>query len=249
MAPVTSTPYLLTATSVLPERSLLTSLRHVVRGFVLTALLATTTQAAPRSYLSLNGGAKVLTGDIDGDVVTERTVGQVELGIGSHVTDDLLFEFTYGVLGSQQVTGRVPPITFEESTLPDHLRAFRIEVNPIMFRLRWASSGMRTGYLKPEFSLGLGMYSVSRWLRPLPPVEPEVASDLLVAFELGASALFVLGKNWAGYVGPRYTVTQRTDLIDDMDHLDGLSVLVGFRFFLNSPRDEFEPPDPERDTP
>jgi hypothetical protein len=208
--------------------------------------LAASASAVPRSYLNLSGGADVLTTNLDGDVVNDRVVGHVELGIGTHLGDDLLMEGTFGVLGTQQQDTRPLPLNPndpEDLNLPDHLRVYRVEVNPIMLRLRWARSGMRKGYMKPELSVGAGIYSVSRWLRPFPSVVPEVTSELLAAFEVGASALFVFGKNWMGYMGPRYTFTQRTDLVDETDHLDGLSLLLGFRFFLNSPRDEFEPPD------
>ncbi len=204
-------------------------------------LLASGVAAAPRTYLSVNGGVDVLNTNLNGDVVDNRVIGQIEMGIGSHLNDDFLLEGTFGFLGSQRQSGRVLPISIDEIDLPVHLRAYRLDVNPIMLRLRWAGSGMRKGYVKPELSVGAGLYSVSRWLRPLPFIEPEVTSDLLGAFEVGASALFIFGPNWMGYLGPRYTFTQRTDLVDDTDHLDGLSLLIGFRFFLNSPRDEFEP--------
>ena len=199
--------------------------------------------AAPRTYLNLNGGVDVLTGSVGGRVVSDRVIGQVELGIGTHLSDNWLFEGTFGVLGTQQQAPLVAPLSVDEFELPEHLRVFRVDVNPIMLRVRWAPSGMRTGYLKSELSFGAGMYSVSRWLRPIPGIEPEVTSDLLAAVEAGASALLVFGKNWMGYLGPRYTFTQRTNLVDGTNHLDGVSVLLGFRFFLNSPRDEFEPPD------
>ena len=216
-------------------------LRMVHVGFVLVLLHVSAADAAPRTYLSVNGGVDVLTTNISGDVVDNRVVGRIEMGIGTHLSDAHLLEFTFGILGKQRQSGRILPITFDEIGLPDHLRAFRLDANPIMLRLRWAASGMRSGYIKPELSVGAGLYSVSRWLRPVPSVEPEVTSDLLPAFELGVAALFIFGENWMGYLGPRYTFTQRTDLVDETDHLDGMSVMLGFRFFLNSPRDEFEP--------
>lgn len=217
--------------------------RRLLWALVAACSLPAAARALPRTYLNFNGGVDVLTTDVSGDVVTDRVIGQVELGIGTHLTDDLLIEGTFGLLGTQEQLPPVPPLSLDEVDLPEHERTFRIEVNPLMLRLRWAHSGMRTGYMKPEFSVGAGVYSVSRWLRPVPSVAPDVANDLLAAAELGASVLFVFGKNWMSYFGPRYTFTQRTDLVDDTDHLDGLSVLLGFRFFLNSPRDEMEPPD------
>lgn len=195
--------------------------------------------ALPRTYLEFSGGAFVLTGQTSGDVVDSRTVGLVEIGIGSHLTDNLLLEGTFGVHGER--SGEIVPLfRAEDLLLPVSARTWRIEANPIMLRLRYARSGMRTGYLKPELQVGFGFVSVTRWLQPVPGFVPESRSDLLLAGEVGISALFILGKNWMAHLGPRYTMTQREDLVDSTHHLDGISVLLGFRFFLNSPRDDPE---------
>ena len=195
--------------------------------------------ALPRTYLEFSGGAYVLTGETSGDVVDTPTVGLVEVGIGTHLTDNLLLEGTFGVHGDR--TGPIVPINrFEDLLLPESARTWRLEANPIMLRLRYARSGMRTGYLKPEFHLGFGFISVTRWLQPFPTVPIASVNDLLLAGEVGISALFIMGKNWMAHAGPRYTVTQREDLVDSTHDLDGISVLLGFRFFLNSPRDDPE---------
>ena len=195
--------------------------------------------AMPRSYLAAAGGANVLLDNVDGDVIDERLIGQFELGIGTHLGDRLLLEATFGVLGAQQQEGTIQPIyNPEDLLLPESARAYRLEANPLMLRLRYARGGMRTGYLKPEFDAGVGLYSVTRWLRPIPPFEPESINELLAAFEVGVSALLILDKNWMAVFGPRYTLTQRSDLVDDTNSLDGISILFGLRFFLNSPRDE-----------
>ncbi len=193
--------------------------------------------AMPRTYLEFAGGAFVLTGQTGGDVVDSRTVGVVELGIGSHLTDNLLLEGTFGVQGER--VGPIEPIyRLEDLLLPESARTYRIEANPIMLRLRYARGGMRTGYWKPEFNVGLGFVSVTRWLQPVPGLAQASVNDLLLAGELGVSVLLILGKNWMAHIGPRYMVTQREDLVDSTHHLDGISVLLGFRFFLNSPRDD-----------
>ena len=202
-------------------------------------LLPRAATAIPRSYLAAAGGADVLLDNVDGDVIDERLIGQFELGIGTHLGDRLLLEATFGVLGAQQQEGTIQPIFDpEELLLPESVRAYRLEANPLMLRLRYARGGMRTGYLKPEFDVGLGLYSVTRWLRPIPPFEPESINELLAAFEVGVSALLILDKNWMAVFGPRYTLTQRSDLVDDTNSLDGISILFGLRFFLSSPRDE-----------
>ncbi len=216
-------------------------MHRVLRLFLGTifcgAVAAPRVAALPRTYLEFSGGAFVLTGETSGDVVDTRTVGLVELGVGSHLTDNLLLEGTFGVHGER--TGPIVPIfDIEDLLLPESARTWRLEANPIMLRLRYARSGMRTGYLKPEFHLGLGFISVTRWLQPVPGFAMASVNDLLLAGEVGVSFLFILGKNWMAHVGPRYTMTQREELVDSTHHLDGVSVLLGFRFFLNSPRDD-----------
>jgi len=214
-------------------------LRLFLGTILCSAALAPRLAALPRTYLEFSGGAYVLTGETSGDVVDTPTVGLVEVGIGTHLTDNLLLEGTFGVHGDR--TGPVEPILDPEDLfLPESERTWRLEANPMMLRLRYARSGMRTGYLKPEFHLGLGFISVTRWLQPIPGFAMASVSDLLLAGEVGVSALFILGKNWMAHAGPRYTMTQREDLVDSTHHLDGVSILLGFRFFLNSPRDDPE---------
>ena len=203
----------------------------------LCALWPSAATAMPRSYLAVAGGADVLLGNVEGDVIDQRLVGQFELGIGTHLGDRLLLEATFGILDPQQQEGRLLPHLPAEGDLPDHVLAYRIEVNPMMLRLRYARSGMRKGYLKPEFQIGLGLFSVTRWLRPAPAVEPPSTNQLLPALEIGACMLLVLDKNWMAVFGPRYTLTKRSDLVDDTRSLDGVAILFGLRFFLNSPRD------------
>ena len=193
--------------------------------------------AAPRSFLTIAGGAQVFTAETGGDVFDQRTVGQFELGIGTQIGDDFLLEGSFGLYGNQEGPF-IPIFDLDHLLLPESQRTFRLEVNPIMLRLRYARSGMRAGYLKPELHAGIGIYSVTRWLQPIPGVEPDTARDLLLAGEAGLSALFILGKNFMATVGSRFSLTQRRDLVDQVNHLDGFGFLLGFRFFLNSPRDE-----------
>src|SRR5262245_37611903 len=167
-------------------------------------LLPAVAAAVPRTYLAVTGGATVLTGDVSGDVVDSRTIGQVEFGIGTHLSDNLLIEGSFGVYGSQEVP-YVPILTLEELLLPVPVRVYRIEVNPLMLRLRYARSGMRKGYLKPELQCGLGFLSVTRGIRNPAIVPPDTANDLLLAGEAGISALLILGKNWMLQLGARYT--------------------------------------------
>jgi hypothetical protein len=214
-----------------------------IRCIPLAALLlalAGLLHAAPRSYLAASGGAVVLNTNLDGDVVSERVIGQLEIGVGTHLNDNLLLEATFGFLGQQEGDER---FRAPSATLPPESEiTFRVAVNPMMVRLRYTRTGMRTGYMKPEFEVGFGAYHVTRWLQPLPGIEAETTSRFLPALEVGFSALFILGKNFSATFGPRYTMTQRIDLVESTDHLDGLSILLGFRFFLKSARDEFEEP-------
>ncbi|MFQ5599963.1 MAG: hypothetical protein ACE5G2_05350 [Candidatus Krumholzibacteriia bacterium] len=209
---------------------------------LLVALTCGRAEALPRSYLNVGGGVDVLTTNLDGDVVDERVIGQIEIGIGTHLADHLLLEATFGRLGSQQQANPLVIVDPSELFLPESELAYRVEVNPIMLRLRYAHSGLRSGYVKPEFHAGVGLYSVTRWMRPVLGLEPDTTNLLLPAFEVGTSALFVFDKNWMAYFGPRYTFMQRRDLVDETEHFDGLTLLLGFRFFLNSPREEYEPP-------
>ena len=61
----------------------------------------------------------------------------------------------------------------------------------------------------------------------------------------GASMLMIMGRNFAGSLGARYTVMQRRGISQSTEHLDGFSVILSFRFFLNSPREEMQPEEEE----
>lgn len=216
--------------------------RHVVPFLAtLLSLLPAPGAAMPRTYLAMTGGANVLTGAVGGEVVDSRTLGVFEVAIGSHLNDDLLLEGSFGVYGAQ--TGPIIPIfELDDLLLPESARTFRLEVNPMMVRLRYARGGMRTGYLKPELQAGVGFLSVTRWLQPVPGLPPDTASDMLFCGEAGLSALLILGKNWMASLGARFLITEPEPLVDDLDDLNSVAILFGLRFFLNSPRDEGVPP-------
>jgi hypothetical protein len=99
-----------------------------------------------------------------------------------------LLEFSYGWLGRFD---QDPPInaliTPEDFRLTPSQRAFRVTVNDLMARLRWAHSGHRTGYFKPEASLGIGAYQVTRLLRTRRPAGRH--QSMLAAVEFGTAAL------------------------------------------------------------
>ena len=195
-----------------------------------------------RSYLTFEGGFDVLMTDLSGDVVQDRAAGLVDLGVEYQLGNRWVVEGTYGWLGRYRQAppiGYVPPQTRYP---PDEARAFQVTVNPLLVRLRYARSGVRTGYLKPEWSLGLGFYQVTRFLRNYFAVPPEESSQLLPAAELGVAALFVFGPNFSMQAGGRYAFTQRRAIVDDTRHFDGLTIALGFRMFLPSPRDDGENP-------
>jgi hypothetical protein len=191
----------------------------------------------PRSYLAFGGGGKILTGDVSGDVIDTRATGHVEIGVGVQISDPLLAEFTYAWEGT--FIQDTPIYALVDTLLPPPQvdRAFQVGLNPLLFRLRYAASGMRTGYLKPEWSVALGWVQVTRLLRNYPGFQYEETSQMLATAELGASALVVFSKNFMGTVSARYTITERRGIVDRTRHLDGLTLLVGFRTFLPSPND------------
>lgn len=193
-----------------------------------------------RSYLAFDGGMDILTTNLDGDVVRDRFIGLTEIGVGYQLNPRMLIEVTYGWLGRHQ---QDPPIYAlqQGEVLTEAQRAFRVTLNPLLFRLRYAHSGQRVEYAKPEISLGLGMYQVTRLLRNVPSVPPEETSQLLPVLELGTEALFVFSRNFMGHVGGRYAITSRSDIVDNTRHFDGASLVLGFRIFLPSPRDANEP--------
>jgi hypothetical protein len=209
----------------------------------LWALAAGSAWSLPRTYLQVTGGANVLNTNLSGNVVNERVVGHFELGVGGHLTDKTLLELSFAVMGRQENIEAKPIYEIEELRLPDTERAYKVSVNPVMFRVRHARSGMRSGYVKPELSLGVGVYSVTRWLRNFYGIPPAPTSQLLPALEMGASMMMILGDNFAGSLGARYTVMQRRGISQGTEHFDGFSLLLGFRFFLNSPADEILPPE------
>jgi hypothetical protein len=211
---------------------------RLVQATALSLLVPCTGAAIPRTYLAVGAGADVLLTDLSGDVVDERVLGQLELGIGTQIAGSLALEATFGVLEAQQQDPPVLPLDVDELALSESARTFRVEANPIMLRLRYARGGVRKGYLKPELHAGVGLVSVTRWLRQVPGLEPPSTNELFTALEAGASALLVLGTNFTMSCGARYTLMERNDIVDATDHLDGLSVLLGFRIFLNSPADE-----------
>lgn len=209
----------------------------------LCSLVVTPVGALPRTYLQVSGGANVLNTNLSGTVVKERVVGHFELGIGGHLTDNTLLEVSFAVMGKQEDLDARQIFDPQESLLPDTEKAYRVEINPLMMRVRHTRSGMRQGYLKPELSLGVGVYSVTRWIRSFAGIPPASTSQLLPAAELGASMLMIMGSNFMGSLGARYSVMQRRGISQGTEHFDGLSIILGFRFFLNSPRDEMEPDD------
>ncbi len=204
----------------------------------LAAPVAAKERVYSRSYLTLSGGVDRFTGDVRSDVVQSRNTGTVQLGIGYQLADAFLLEFSYGWLGRFD---QDPPIdaliTPEDFRLTPSQRAFRVTVNDLMARVRWAHGGHRTGYFKPEASLGVGAYQVTRLLRNPSFVPPEDTSQLLAAVEFGTAALFVFSQNFIGIVGGRYTVMEREAIVDSVDHFDGFALTLGFRIFLPSPAD------------
>ena len=142
---------------------------------------------------------------------------------------------THGVMALKLFPG-APDLPAEAGLTPSE-RAFSVTVNDLMIRTRWARSGHRTGYFKPEASLGIGAYQVTRLLRNPPAIPPEDTSQLLAAVELGAAALFVFSQNFIGIIGSRFTVMEREAIVDSIDHFDGFALTLGFRIFLPSPAD------------
>lgn len=207
---------------------------------LLLAAAPASARVSSRSYLALALGPNGLTGDVSGDVVDSRFTGWVEIGVGYEVSRTTLLEFTYGWNGTFTQDGFYYPLTPGE--LPsDAERAFKVGFNPMFLRCRIAPGGHRTEYLKPELSLGIGFVQVSRLLRNAPSVPPEDTSQMLLAGEFGLSGLVVFSKNFMGTFGARYVLTERRDIVDDLNHADSIAFLLGFRIFLPSPRDVEEP--------
>jgi hypothetical protein len=207
---------------------------------LLLAAVPSHAKVTSRSYLAFALGPNFLTGDVGGDVITSRATSWVEIGVGYQLSRTALIEFTYGWNGTFTQEGSYYPLT--PGTLPpDTERAFKVAFNPMLLRMRYAPGGVRTEYLKPELSAGIGFMQVSRLLRNAPSVPPEDTSQLLVAGEIGLAGLVVFSKNFMGTFGVRYTFTERRGIVDDLDHASGAAMLLGFRIFLPSPRDVEEP--------
>jgi hypothetical protein len=213
----------------------------VLALLALLVLLASPAAARKRSksYLLVTGGAGGLTGKLSGDVVKDRTTPRLDLGVGFQLSSKLLLEFSYGWSGTW--TSDYRPLSPDEGIPPDTERAFEVGTNPIFVRCRYAHSGVREEYVKPEWSAGIGFVQVTRHLRNPPIIEPEETSQLLFSVELGASALFVFTKDFMTSIGLRYTITERRGIVTDLDHLDSIAFVVNFRGFLPSPRDFAEP--------
>lgn len=211
---------------------------------VLVAAAAATAPASARrpaeSYLAFAGGVDLLTGDVGGDVIARRSNGNLELAVGHQFGDRLLVEFSYGILGRREQEPPIGVLALGELP-PAYQRAYRVQANPMFLRARYAHSGQRTEYLKPELSLALGFVQVSRLLRNVPFIPPEGTSQLLPSLEVGAAALFVFSKTFMMTAGVRYRLTEREPIVDATDHLDGFVIGLGLRSFLPSPRDVAEP--------
>jgi hypothetical protein len=224
-------------------------MRCAVSIACLGLLLATPAGARPllRNYLAFAIGAHVLTGDVSGPVIAGRGEGVGELGIGYQLSERWLIEGTYGFSGRWQ---RDRYLALDPFAAPpaEHLRVWRVTTNALSMRVRYARSGMRSEYFKPELSAGLGFTQVTRLLRNYPGVPPFDTSQMLPTAEVGVAGLFVFSNTFMGWIGTRYRMTTRSDIADATDHLDGVSILLGFRVFLPSPRD-VEEPDPVPEQP
>jgi hypothetical protein len=220
-------------------------LRRAATTILLAILVAAPSAARPlaRSYLAFAGGADILFADAGGDVIDSRGKGMGELGVGFQVSNSWLIEGTYGFTGRWEQERYFP--IFEPT--PDVDRVFRVVCNPMFLRARWAHGGIRTGYFKPELSAAVGFVQVTRLLRNPPPFGPAETSQLLWSAELGASALMMFTPSFMGYLGVRGRFTEREGVANDVGHLDSVSILLGFRVFLHSPRDVAEPDEPPED--
>jgi len=218
-------------------------MRRRVTFFMLLLLLSSSAEAkkSSKSYLLVTGGVGGLTGTLSGNVVNDRATPRLDLGVGFQLSSQFLMEFSYGWSGTWSSDVPVGPLLPDEGFPPETVRAFEVGTNPIFMRFRYAHSGVRKEYLKPELSAGLGFVQVTRYLRNFPTFPPEETSQMLFSVELGASALFVFSKNFMGSAGLRYTITERRGIVTDLDHLDSIAFVIAFRGFLPSPRDLAEP--------
>jgi len=216
---------------------------RAVRIALCLLAFATTAEARsrPGSYIVLAGGAGALTGEISGDVVDERASLRLDLGLGFQLHATTLLEFSYGFSGTWTMDNPRYNLLPDEGMPPDTERVIEVGTNPMMARLRYAHSGVRTEYLKPELSIGVGWLQVTRFLRNPAPIPPQETSDMLFNVEFGISALVVFSDNFMIVPGLRYTITERSDIVHELGHMDSIAFVVGFRGFLPSPRDATEP--------
>ena len=196
---------------------------------------------APKFYFGFTGGVGILTADVSGDVVDTRANGVIEIGVGYEVSKNWLMEFTYGFVGRYREDRLYLPLDPDSLPPPDARRAYQVQVNPLFLRAFWTHSGIREEYAKPQLSIGVGFEQVSRLLRNYPGIPPEDTSQLLPAIEIGLASLFVFSRNFSGFLGARYTITERSDIVDKTRHLDTVGLVFGIRAFLPSPRDAAEP--------
>jgi hypothetical protein len=225
-------------------------MRRAVPTILLALLSAAPAGARPhtRSYLAFDVGADFLTADTSGPVMEGSAEGMGDIGVGYQLSDCWLIEATYGFMGRWQLP-RYFALDPTVEPPPDSKRVYRVTINPLFVRTHWARGGARTEYFKPQLSAGVGFVQVTRLLRNHPAVPPFDASQLLVSAEVGVAGLFVFSKTLMGWVGGRYRMTERRDIADDTRHMDGVSVLFGFRAFLPSPRDAAEPEPPRKKPP
>lgn len=205
-------------------------------------------RAVPRFYLGGAGGVQYLTADVSGDVIDSRTNIGLDIAVGYQITPRWLAEFSYGFEGSYRVDTRYIPLPPGEFP-SDAERAFEVRTNPLFVRTYFTRSSFREEYMKLQWSLGLGWVQVTRLLRNPAGVPPFDTSQLLAAVEFGGAALFVFSKNFSGFLGVRYRVTERRVIADRTSHMDSVSLVFGLRSFLPSPRDVAEPDPADRPKP
>lgn len=221
-----------------------------IAGALVCALAAPSSakRTPPRFYLGGAGGVHILTADVSGDVIDSRANGGADMAVGYQITPRWLTEFSYGFEGSYREDTRYIPLGPGDNP-SDADRTFRVRTNPLMLRTYFTRSSFREEYVKMQWSLGLGWVQVTRLLRNPGAVPPFDTSQLLATAEVGAAALFVFTKNFSGFLGVRYRVTERRKIVDRTDHMDTVGLIFGFRSFLPSPRDVAEPDPADRPKP
>lgn len=213
----------------------------------LSCLLASPGNArrtVPRFYLGGAGGVQYLTADVSGDVIDSPANASLDIAVGYQITPRWLTEFSYGFEGSYSADTRYLPLPPGENP-SDAERAFQVRTNPLLVRTYYTRSSFREEYMKLQWSLGLGWVQVSRLLRNPAGVPPFDTSQLLAAVEFGGAVLFVFSKDFSGFLGVRYRVTERRRIADRTGDMDSIGLVFGLRSFLPSPRDVAEP-DPDK---